>query len=109
MLYSEKGSTSFAGLLRGSKAQKTLGPQNTAISKDLLFSDILGFHVSVSRGPEHQHNYEIKFADHIAFFFPIRKYIQASAALPNSWASHRMRSNDTGNVSKNPVLPASPL
>lgn len=33
-------------------------------------------------------------------FFPIRKYIQAATALPNSRASHRMRSNDTGKVSK---------
>lgn len=41
----------------------------------------------------------------LPFSFPIRKYIQAAAALPNSWASHRMRSNDTGNVSRNPVLP----
>lgn len=70
------------------------------IPKHPQYPDIVGFWVSISRGLDHQHNYEIKFADHIAFFFPIRKYIQAAATLPNSRASHRMCSDDTGKLSK---------
>lgn len=41
------------------------------------------------------------------FFFPIRKYIQATAAFPDSRASHKMCSNDTGKMSKIQASPAS--
>lgn len=90
----------FTSLPKGSKAQKRLGPQDRVISKDSSCPAILGFRVSISRGPYHEHNYEIKFAERIACFFPMRKYIQAMAALPISQASHRIHSNNTGKVSK---------
>lgn len=70
------------------------------IPKDSSCPAILGFRVSISRGPYHEHNCEIKFAEPIACFFPMRKYIQATAALPISQASRRIHSNNTGKVSK---------
>ena len=61
---------SFSSLPKGSKEQnKRLGLQDRGISKEALYSAILGFQVSISQGPYHEHNYEIKFAERIAFFF----------------------------------------
>ena len=67
---SEKGSVIFSSLPKGSKAQnKRLGLRDRGISKEALCAAVLGFQVSISQGPYHEHNYEIKFAERIAFFF----------------------------------------
>ena len=60
----------FSSLPKGSKEQnKRLELQDRGISEEALCSTILGFQVSISQGPYHEHNYEIKFAERIAFFF----------------------------------------
>lgn len=60
---------SFSSHKVGSMNKIKVRLQDRGISKEALCSAILGFQVSISQGPYHEHNYEIKFAERIAFFF----------------------------------------
>lgn len=75
------------GSAEGSKAQNQVCALEKESSKNPLCPWCLGYRGSISPGRIMTPNLLIIFHTHIHThpFFPVRKYIQATAAFPNSW------------------------